>query len=75
MKDVIDPNFEKRYYTKEDQRVYGYFVSEKKKLEVELSYKESKFSRQIYSGGFVTFKQSNLCPTCKQPKLTSTLAE
>ena len=46
-----------------------------KKLEIELSYKESKFSRQIYSGGFVTFKQSNLCPTCKQPKLTSTLAE
>tara|TARA_R100000329_G_scaffold4410_1_gene6036 strand:- start:569 stop:820 length:252 start_codon:yes stop_codon:yes gene_type:complete len=46
-----------------------------KKLEVELSYKESRFSRQIYSGGFVTFKENNLCPTCKQPKLTSTLAE
>ena len=45
-----------------------------KKLEVELSYKESKFSRQIYSGGFVTFRENNLCPTCKQPKQTSTLA-
>ena len=46
-----------------------------KKLEIELSYKESKFSRQIYSGGFVTFKENNLCPTCKQPKQISTLAK
>ena len=46
-----------------------------KKLEVELSYKESKFSRQIYSGGFVTFKENNLCPTCRQPKQISTLAK
>ena len=33
MKDVIDPNFEKRFYPKEDQRVFGFFVSEKKKLD------------------------------------------
>jgi len=46
-----------------------------KKLEVELSYKEYKFSRQIYSGGFVTFKENNLCPTCRQPKQISTLAK
>ena len=46
-----------------------------KKLEVELSYKESKFSRQIYAGGFVTFKENNLCPTCRQPKQISTLAK
>ena len=45
-----------------------------KKLEVELSYKESKFSKQIYSGEFVSFRENNLCPTCKQPKQTSTLA-
>ena len=30
------------------------------KLEVELSYKESKFSKQIYSGGFVTFRENNI---------------
>tara|TARA_R100001440_G_scaffold40179_1_gene59846 strand:+ start:207 stop:458 length:252 start_codon:yes stop_codon:yes gene_type:complete len=45
------------------------------KLEVELTYKKSKFLRGSYSGGFVTFKENDLCPTCKQPKLTSTLAE
>ena len=45
------------------------------KLEVELSYKESKFLRQIYSGGFVTFRENNLCPSCGQLKPTSTLAE
>ena len=44
-----------------------------KKLEIELSYKESKFSRQRYSDRFLTFKKNNLCPTCHQPKLISTL--
>ena len=43
-----------------------------KKLEIELSYKESKLYKQAYSGGFVTFRKNNLCPTCKQPKLVST---
>ena len=33
MKDVVDPNYERRYYPKEDQRVYGYFVTEKKRLD------------------------------------------
>ena len=45
-----------------------------KKLEIELSYKESKFSQKFYFGGFVTFKENNLCPTCKQLKPISTLA-
>ena len=43
-----------------------------KKLEIELTYKESKFSRQKYSDGFLTFRKNNLCPTCYQPKLIST---
>ena len=33
MNDVVDPNYEKRYYPKEDQRVYGFFVTEKKRLD------------------------------------------
>ena len=43
-----------------------------KKLEIELSYKEFKFSRQRNSVGFLTLEKNNLCPTCYQPKLIST---
>jgi len=42
-----------------------------KKLEIELSFKESKMPRAYLSR--VTFRvNKNLCPTCHQPKLIST---
>ena len=45
-----------------------------KKLEVELSYKESKMPRAYISR--VSFKvNKKLCPSCGQLKPTSTLAE
>ena len=46
-----------------------------KKLEIQLAFEESKFRLPEYSGGHLTFKKSNLCPTCNQPKLTSTLKQ
>ena len=45
-----------------------------KKLEVELSYKESKISHSYK--GYVTFKvMNNLCPSCGELKQTTTLAK
>jgi len=46
-----------------------------KKLEIELSYKEFTTYRNYLSGSPVTFRKNNLCPTCNQPKLTSTLKQ
>ena len=46
-----------------------------KKLEIELSYKESTTYRNYLSRSPVTFSKNNLCPTCNQPKLTSTLKQ
>tara|TARA_R100001163_G_scaffold60994_1_gene50663 strand:+ start:75 stop:317 length:243 start_codon:yes stop_codon:yes gene_type:complete len=45
-----------------------------RKLEVELSYKESKISNSYR--GYVTFKvMDNRCPSCGQLKQTTTLAK
>ncbi len=45
-----------------------------KKLEVELSYKESKILHSY--GGYVTFKvMNNRCSSCGQLKQTTTLAK
>ena len=43
------------------------------KLQAELDFKEAEFRSKIFYSG-VTFKTNNLCPTCKQPKPTSTLS-
>jgi len=46
-----------------------------KKLEIQLAFEESKFRLPEYYGGHLILKKSNLCPTCNQPKHTSTLKQ